>query len=96
MKKRMDNLEVVKHLLNKQYEIAGLSFDQVWDCLKAEDTKWFTADESRKITDGQRDEWKEWAVKELMRIRRWKKKLAEMEVEFLDGSYGLSHKRETE
>ena len=92
----MDNLEVVKHLLNKQYEIVGLSFDQVMDGLKAEDTKWFTADESRKITDGQREEWKQWAVKELMRIRKWKRKLAEMEIEWIDAQYGLSHKQETE
>ena len=92
----MDNLELVKHLLNKQYEVVGLNFDQVQEGLKAEDTKWFTADESRKITDAQRDEWKQWAVKELRRIRRWGVKLAEMEIAWLDCQCGLSHKQENE
>jgi hypothetical protein len=75
--------DIAIHLLNEQYKLVGLTFEQVktmpWDDFLA-----------YKITLQQQTEWKEWAVTYLRKKKRWTKKLAQKEVAMLDFQYGIS------
>jgi hypothetical protein len=79
----MTTKELAITLLDKQYSLVGLSFDEV--CKMERDE--FTA---YKMTLEQQKEWSAWAVEFAVKKKRWSKKLAQREVAMLDFQHGLS------
>ena len=79
----MTNKELAIILLDKQYQIVGLSFDKV---VEMEWEHFLTY----KMTIEQQKEWSEWAVDFARKKKRWSKKLAQKEVAMLDFQHGLS------
>ena len=79
----MNNEELAIILLDKQYSIVGLSFDEV---VKMEWDDFLTY----KMTIEQQKEWSDWAVDFARKKKRWSKKFAQREVAMLDFQHGLS------
>jgi hypothetical protein len=77
------NKELAIILLDKQYSIVGLSFEEACNMDRDE----FIA---YKMTLEQQREWSEWAVDFAAKKKRWSKKLARKEVAMLDFQHGLS------
>jgi hypothetical protein len=77
------NKELAIILLDKQYSIVGLSFEQACNMEREE----FIA---YKMTLEQQQEWSAWAVDFAAKKKRWSKKLARKEVAMLDFQHGLS------
>jgi hypothetical protein len=79
----MTNKELAIILLDKQYSIVGLSFEEACNMEREEFIKY-------KMTLEQQREWSEWAVDFAVKKKRWSKKLAKKEVAMLDFQHGLS------
>lgn len=79
----MNNEELAITLLDKQYSLVGLSFDQVSNMSQDEFLTY-------KMTLEQQENWMEWAIDFVRKKKRWNKKLAEKEVRLLDFQHGLS------
>jgi hypothetical protein len=77
------NKELAIILLDKQYSIVGLSFEEVCQMEREEFITY-------KMTLEQQREWSEWAVDFAAKKKRWSKKLARKEVAMLDFQHGLS------
>jgi hypothetical protein len=77
------NKELAIILLDKQYSLVGLSFEEACNMDRNE----FIA---YKMTLEQQQEWSEWAVDFAVKKKRWSKKLAKKEVAMLDFQHGLS------
>jgi hypothetical protein len=75
--------DIAIYLLNEQYKLVDLTFEQV-QAMPWEEFLTY------KINTQQQTEWKEWAVAYLRKKKRWTKKLAQKEVAMLDFQYGLS------
>ena len=79
----MTHLDIATHLLNEQYKLVGLTFEQV----KAMPHEEFL---TYKMTLDQQKEWTAFAVDYLRKKKRWSKYLAQREIAMLDFQYGLS------
>jgi hypothetical protein len=79
----MTNKELAIILLDKQYSLVGLSFDEACNMDRNEFITY-------KMTLEQQREWSEWAVDFAAKKKRWSKKLAKKEVAMLDFQHGLS------
>ncbi len=79
----MTNKELAIILLDKQYSLVGLSFDEV---CKMEREQFL----AYKMTIEQQKEWSVWAVEFAAKKKRWSKTLAQKEVAMLDFQHGLS------
>jgi hypothetical protein len=79
----MTNKELAIILLDKQYSIVGLSFEEACNMDREEFIQY-------KMTLEQQQEWSEWAVDFAIKKKRWSKKLAKKEVAMLDFQHGLS------
>ena len=79
----MKNLDLAHHLLDEQYKLVGLSFEQVKEMPWDEFLKY-------KMTLDQQKEWTAWAINYVRQKKRWSKKMAQREVAMLDFQYGLS------
>jgi hypothetical protein len=79
----MTNKELAIILLDKQYSLVGLSFDEACNMTREEFIEY-------KMTLEQQREWSEWAVDFAAKKKRWSKKLAKKEVAMLDFQHGLS------
>jgi hypothetical protein len=77
------NKELAIILLDKQFSIVGLSFEQACNMDREEFIRY-------KMTLEQQREWSEWAVDFAAKKKRWSKKLAKKEVAMLDFQHGLS------
>jgi hypothetical protein len=77
------NKELAIILLDKQFSIVGLSFEQACQMEREEFIRY-------KMTLEQQREWSEWAVDFAAKKKRWSKKLAKKEVAMLDFQHGLS------
>jgi hypothetical protein len=79
----MTNKELAIILLDKQYSLVGLSFE---DACNMSHEEFLTY----KITLEQQEEWSAWAVDFARKKKRWNKYLAQREVAMLDFQHGLS------
>jgi hypothetical protein len=77
------NKELAIILLDKQYSIVGLSFEEACQMEREEFITY-------KMTLEQQREWSKWAVDFAAKKKRWSKKLARKEVAMLDFQHGLS------
>jgi hypothetical protein len=85
MKRQNKDKLILKTLIDKMFEIAGhpLTFEDV----EGRKDNWF---QQYTMTKEQNKQWKEWAIPYLMKMRRYKKKTAEVGIAWIDLYCGLT------
>lgn len=81
-------INIVKDIIDNMFIIAGYPEVGYDDIINRTDD-WYC---QWAMTDDQRTEWKKWGVEYLRKKRRWSKKTAEREMDFIDLYCGLTNK----
>lgn len=84
MNKEQKYQQLIKELIDKMFEISGhpLKFENVKD----RKDNWF---QEYTMTEEQNKEWREWGIKHIKNKTRLSKKIAELEMAWLDLYCGL-------
>ena len=78
------NQRFLKDIINKMFEIAG--YDVSYEDIKDRKDDWYT---DWTMTAQQNEEWKKWGEKEIMKVFKYPKKVAELEMGMISLNFGL-------
>ena len=81
---RKNNLEIVRDLIDKMFEIAG--HQVVFEDIKDRKDDWYA---QWTMTREQNDEWVKWGTDYIKKSMRLNKEMARREMVMIDLSYGL-------
>jgi hypothetical protein len=76
--------QLLKELIDKMFEIAG--HDLKFEDVEGRKDNWF---QEYTMTEAQNEEWREWAIKLIMKKRRYNRYLADRKMRMLDLYCGL-------
>ena len=82
--KKDKQLEIVKTVINKMFEIA--QHNVIYEDIVELEINWYN---QWTMTKEQNQRWKKWGIEYLRKKARWSKRMAEREMAMFDLMYGL-------